>query len=155
MRRRRDRQVRVEQVLLAAGALAVQRRELLVHRVERERLVRLAALQSLDELLQREHRAVEHRDGGGVGKRAVQAAEPGFDRLAEARRAGETDHAQRAAHLVHVARARLQQRAVLRVGAELRHLLAHHRQGLADLGGDPREQRRIGVQHRLLVLTPP
>ena len=107
MRRRGDREVGVEQILLAAGALAVQRRELLVDGVERERLVRLAALQALDEFLQREHRAVEHRDGGGVGKRAVQAAEPGFNRLAEARRAGETHHAQRAAHLVHVSRAGL------------------------------------------------
>ena len=106
LRRRGDADVGIEEILLAAGILAVQRRELLVDRVEHERLVGLAALQSFDELLERQDRAVEHRDRGAVGKRAAKTAEPRFDRLAESRRAGEAHHAQRPAHLVHVARGR-------------------------------------------------
>ena len=97
---------------------ALELREVAVHREEAQRHVRLAARQVADEVLQRQHRAVDDAHRRGARPRAAEAGEAALDRSRRTSVAPvQAHHAQRPAHLVQVLGARAQRVRILRRGA--------------------------------------
>ena len=144
MRRRGRREVWEEKLHRRAIAAALQRGQRLVRRIEAQRHIRLAARHVVDESFQLGDGALD--DLGRLAARAIEPVERRLERLAEARRAGEPDHVERAAHLVQVLGAAAERPCVERRGAGARDLVAHPLERLIDLGGDPGKDG--GVGHR-------
>ena len=120
MRRRRQRQVREEQVLLR-NARSCRRRPPASRYTGNRRSGTSAwprASSPTNSFSASTARSMTS-DRGRRRPRRAQAGEAALDRLAEPRRAAQPDHAQRPAHLVQVLGAGAQHRVVLRRGREL------------------------------------
>src|SRR2546421_9378028 len=117
------RQIREEKLDGRAIAAALQLGQRLIRSIETQRHVRLAARHVVDESFQFGDGALD--DLGRLAARAIEPVERRLERLAEARRAGEPDHVERAAHLVQMLGAAAERPRAERRGAGAPDLVAY------------------------------
>ena len=140
--RQRTLQVGREQHAFRQPRLAARGAQVVEQRQQDDRDVLVAALQALEIVGQQHHAAHQHRAGTvAVGHGAfLQRLGQALHLLGHHRRRIQLDHAQRALHLVQVARAEAHAAGVGGVGGEVLDLDPRLAQGLVELRLDPAER---------------